>query len=93
MCRSLIVLSNDEYEDESYVGSWSLEGKGFLSTFARMDDESLEDDLDYFMALDLAVVESSPRVAPIELRDKRRIGVSKQSVGMMGESLQSTGVP
>jgi hypothetical protein len=29
-----------------------------------MDDESSEDDLGYFMALDLYVVESSPTVAP-----------------------------
>src|SRR5688572_21663243 len=93
MCQSLIVLSCDESEDESDVESWSLEGKGFLSPFARMDDESLEDDLDYFMALDLAVAESSPRVALVELQGKKRIGVSKRSVGMLGESLQRTGVP
>jgi hypothetical protein len=80
MCQSLIVLSCDESEDESDVESWSLEGKGFLSPFARMDDESLEDDLDYFMALDLAVAESSPRVALVELQGKRRIKVSKRSV-------------
>ena len=35
-----------------------------MSLFAKMDDESLEDDIDYFMVLDLFVVESSPRVAP-----------------------------
>jgi hypothetical protein len=75
-----------------------------MSPFSRIDDESLEDDLDYFMALDLVVaeslarvapttVESLRRVAPIELRGKRRIEVSKRSVGMLGESSQSTGVP
>jgi hypothetical protein len=84
MCQSLIVLSSDE----SDVESWSSEGEGLMSPFARMENESLEDDLDYFMALDLAVVESSPRVAPTvtesssrvapaKLWDKGRIGMSK----------------
>jgi hypothetical protein len=69
-----------------------------------MDDESSEDELDYFMALHLSVVESSPRVAPSAVesssrvaptaaRGKRRIGVLKRSVGMLGESLQGVGVP
>jgi hypothetical protein len=59
-----------------------------MSPFARMDDESLKDDLDYFMALDLFVAESSPRVAltivetsswvaPTVLQGRRKIRVSK----------------
>ena len=61
--------------------------------FARMDVESLEDDLDYFMALNLADVESSPRVAPTELRGKKKIGVSKWSVGVLGKPSQGIRVP
>jgi hypothetical protein len=79
-CQNLIVLSSDE----SNLDSWSSEGEGMVIPFAGMDDESLEDDLDYFMTVDLAVAESSPmvaptaaesspRVGPIELRGKRRI--------------------
>jgi hypothetical protein len=104
MCHTLIVLSSDESEDEADVESWSLEGEGLMTLFAKMDDESSEDDLDYFMALDLAIAqssskaapteaESSPRIAPAELWGKRRIGVSKRSVGMLGESSQITRVP
>jgi hypothetical protein len=59
MCQSLIVLSSGE----SDVDPWSSESEGLLSPFARMDDDSSEDDLDYFMALDLSVGESSPKVA------------------------------
>jgi hypothetical protein len=62
-----------------------------MCLFAGIDDESSEDDLDYFVVLDLSVAESpprvafiavvsSPKVAPDELRGKRRIGVSKRSV-------------
>jgi hypothetical protein len=68
-----------------------------MCLFAGIDDESSEDDLDYFVVLDLSVAESPPRVAPTavvsspkvvpnELRGKRRIRVSKRSVGMLGES-------
>jgi hypothetical protein len=75
-----------------------------MSPFARMDDESLEDDIDYFMVLDLFVVESSPRdaptaaesssrVAPTVPRGKRRIKVSKRSAGMVGDPSQGIGVP
>jgi hypothetical protein len=60
MCQSLIVLSSGE----SDVDPWSSESEGLLSPFARMDDDSSEDVLDYFMALDLSLVESSPKVAP-----------------------------
>jgi hypothetical protein len=34
------------------------EGGGLVSSFAGMDDDSSEDDLDYFMALDLSIAES-----------------------------------
>jgi hypothetical protein len=69
MCRSLIVLSSRE----SDVDPWSSESEGLLSPFARMDDESSEDDLDYFMALDLSMVESSPRVAPTTVESSSRV--------------------
>jgi hypothetical protein len=55
---------------ESDFGSWSSEGGKLGSPFSWMDDESLEDDLDYFVALDLAAAESPlwspppPREAP-----------------------------
>jgi hypothetical protein len=74
------------------------------SPFAWIDDESSEDDLDYFVALDLAAAESPLRVAPLEApatsagvapgepRGQNKIGVSKQSVGMVGESSQGIGV-
>jgi hypothetical protein len=103
MCQSVIVLSSDESDDESDVESWPSEGEGLVSPFAGMDNESSEDDLDYFVALDLSVTESlpmvaptalasSPRAAPCELQGKRRIGVPKQSVRMLGESSQGTAV-
>jgi hypothetical protein len=96
----LIVLSSDE----SDVDSWSSKGEQLMSPFARMEDESLKDDLNYFMALDLFVAESSPRVtlttaetsswvAPTVLQGRRKIRVLKQSVGMLGESLQGIRVP
>jgi hypothetical protein len=95
MCQSVIILSSDESDDGSDVESWPSEGEGLMSPFARMDDESSKDDLDYFVALDLSVAESSPRVtptttagtsprvAPGEPRGQRRIGVSKRNVGML----------
>jgi hypothetical protein len=68
MCQSVIILSSDESDDESDDGSdvesWPSEGEGLMSPFAGMDDESSKDDLDYFVALDLSVAESSPRVTP-----------------------------
>ena len=44
MCQSLIVLSSGE----SDVDPWSSKSEELLSPFARMDDETSEDDLDYF---------------------------------------------
>jgi hypothetical protein len=49
--------------EESDVGS-CLQRVG--SPFSWIDDESLEDDLDYFAALDLAEAESPLRVAPCD---------------------------
>jgi hypothetical protein len=107
MCPTVIVLSSDESDDESHdesdVGSWPSEGEGLMNPFAGMDDESSEDDLDYFVALNLSVTESPPRIAPTvvaslprvvpdELWDKRRIEVLKRSVGMLGECSEGTGV-
>jgi hypothetical protein len=63
MCRSVIVLSSDESDDEYDVESWPSEGEG-LRPFTEMDDESSEDDLDYFVALDLSFAESPSRFAP-----------------------------
>jgi hypothetical protein len=42
-----------------------------VSPFARMGDESSKDDLDYFVVLDLSVVESLSRVAPLRLQGLR----------------------
>lgn len=60
-----MILSSDA-SDVSDVGSWSSKGEKLGSPFAWIDDESLEDDLDYFVALDLAAAESPLRVAPLE---------------------------
>jgi hypothetical protein len=65
MCRSVIILSSDTSDDESDVESWYSEGERLVSPFAGMDDESLKDDLDYFVGLVLFVVESLSRVAPL----------------------------
>jgi hypothetical protein len=104
LCQSVIVLISDEFDDEFDVESWTSEDEVLMSPFPGMDDESSEDDLDYFVALDLSATESTPRVAPNvavslprvvpdELRGKIRIRMSKRSVGMLGESSQGTGVP
>lgn len=60
-----------------------------------MNDECLEDDLDFFVALDLSAtesraVESSSRISPTTTRGKRRVGVPKQRVGTFGEPSQGT---
>jgi hypothetical protein len=61
---NVVILSSDA-SDESDVGSWSLEGDKFGSPFAWIDDESLEDDLDYFVALEFAAAESPVKVTPL----------------------------
>ena len=64
---NVVILSSDA-SDESDVGSWSLEGDKFGSPFAWIDDESLEDDLDYFVALEFAAAESPLKVTPLRRR-------------------------
>jgi hypothetical protein len=51
---------------ESDFGLWSSEGGKLGSPFSWTDDESSEDDLDYFAALDLAAAESPLRTVPRE---------------------------
>jgi hypothetical protein len=53
---------------ESDAGLWSSEGGELGSPFSWIDDESSEDDLDYFAALDLAAAESPLRVTPATRR-------------------------
>jgi hypothetical protein len=77
---------------ESDAGLWSSEGGELGSLFSWINDESSEDDLDYFAALDLAAAESPlrviPRDAPVtsddvlpsDMRGKKRWGVPKQNV-------------
>jgi hypothetical protein len=74
MCRSVIILSSDT-SDESDVESWSSKGERLVRPFTRMDDESSEDDLDYFVALDLSIAESPSRVAPLR-RQRLRPGLT-----------------
>jgi hypothetical protein len=38
----------------SKFSSWSSDSEGCLSSFARMDGESSEEDLGFFVALDIA---------------------------------------
>jgi hypothetical protein len=63
MDGNMVFLSSDA-SGESDVGSWALKGGELGSPFSWIDDESSKDDLYYFAALDLAVAESSLRVAP-----------------------------
>jgi hypothetical protein len=73
MCQSLIVLSSVE----SDVDSWSSADEELMSLFARMaNDESLEDELDYFMALDLFVAEYSPRVDPNTVESSSEVALT-----------------
>jgi hypothetical protein len=70
VCGSVVILSSDT-SDESDVESWSSEGDGLGSLFVGIDDKSSEDDLDYFVALDLSVAESPSRVATLGQRGLR----------------------
>jgi hypothetical protein len=92
MSQSVIILISDA-SDGFDIESWSSEGEVLVSPFTGMDDESLEDDLDYFVALDLSVAETPSRVAPGEPWGQKKIGMSKQSVGIIGESSQGIRVP
>jgi hypothetical protein len=79
----------------SETGSWSSDGGEFGSPFS-WSEESLDEDLDYFAALDMATAESVPRLevhkasdppfgARTEERLRRRV-VSKHNVGEMSRS-------
>jgi hypothetical protein len=61
-----VVSLSGNMSGESDFGSWSSEGGKLGSPFSWMDGESWEDDLDYFVALDLAVAESLLRTTPRE---------------------------
>jgi hypothetical protein len=85
-----MFLSGNVSEGSDF-GSWSSEDGELGSSFSWLD-ESSEDDLDYFAAMDLAASESplrfAPREAPVTSTDvgtgdsrRRRMGVSKQSIG------------
>jgi hypothetical protein len=84
-CRSPTWFSNVD----SDFDSWSSSSEGLLSPFARMDEESSKEDLDFSVVLDVSAVEprteeSSSRVPLIAARSKRRVGVSKQRLGTAG---------
>jgi hypothetical protein len=73
--------------------SWSSGSEGLLSPFARMDDESSKEDLDFVVPLDVSATESrtgdpSSRVSPIVARSKRRVGVLKRRLGTAVEPPQ-----
>jgi hypothetical protein len=44
--------------EDNLFGSWSSGNVGLLSSFAKMDEESSKEDLDFFIALDVSVAES-----------------------------------
>jgi hypothetical protein len=67
MDGNVVFLSSDA-SCESDVGLWSSEGEKLGSPFAWIDDESVEEDLYYFVTLDLAAVESLLRAAPLKRR-------------------------
>jgi hypothetical protein len=87
---SLSCRSPTGFSDEgSEFDSWSSGSEGWLSPFARMDEESSEEDLDFFIALDVSTVESSmgessSRAPSIVAKSKRRVGVPKRKVGNVG---------
>jgi hypothetical protein len=79
----------------SETESWSSDGDEFGSQFSWIE-ESSDEDLDYFSALDLAAAgsspqpevreESAPPVGAIAKDHHQRKVVSKQSVGVMSQS-------
>jgi hypothetical protein len=86
MAADATFLSGNVSEG-SELGSWSLDEEEFGSPFSWVE-ESSEDDLDYFAALDLATSESLPRSIPRKVLStstdarakdsrRRRMGVSK----------------
>lgn len=83
-CRSPFSSS-----EGSEIGSWSSGSEGCLNSFAMADEMSSEEDLDYFVALDIAsVAEARPVEGPSigaplpAIRGKRsRVGISKRRLG------------
>jgi hypothetical protein len=79
----------------SETGSWSSDGGEFGSPFL-WTEESSNEDLDYFVVLDVATAEAVPRLEVHEASDtpagvrsvehRRRRVVSKHSVGEMSRS-------
>jgi hypothetical protein len=85
-CRSPTGFS----DGDSDFDSWSSGSEGLLSPFARMNEESSEEDLDFFVGLDVSEAESrmwesSSRVPLIVVRSKRRVGVPKRRLGITSE--------
>jgi hypothetical protein len=87
------VSANDSLSS-SESRSWSSDGGEFGSPFS-WTEESSDEDLDYFAALDVAAAESSPQLEVREALDppasamtdrRRRKVVSKHSVGEMSRS-------
>lgn len=70
VCGNVVILSSDT-SHESNVESWSSKAERMGSPFVGIDDESSNDDLDYFEALDLSVTESPSRVACLGQRGLR----------------------
>jgi hypothetical protein len=74
--------------------SWSFSSDGEFGSPFSWTEESTDEDLDYFTALDVATVESSPRVEAGEVSDlpsartecRRQRVVSKHSVGEISRS-------
>ena len=90
MAAANAVPANDSLSG-SESGSFSSDGGEFESPFSWTEESSVED-LDYFVALDVAAAESSPRLEVREALDppasartdrRRRKVVSKHSVGEM----------
>jgi hypothetical protein len=85
------ILVNENLSG-SEIGSWSSDGGEFESPFS-WTEESADEDLDYFVALDVAAAESVLQLEgreafdpPAEARTeehRRRKVVSKHSVGEM----------
>jgi hypothetical protein len=79
------------FSDEgSEFDSWSLGSEGWLSPFAKMDEESSEEDLEFFVALDVSAAESimeessSRAPTPMEKGKKKKVGVPKRRLGSAG---------
>lgn len=79
--HSLFISGNESPE----LGSWSSDGEECSDFFAKMDEVSSEEELDFFVALDVAsvvearVTEGPSNRAPLPTIRGRRIhvGVSK----------------